>query len=370
MKSSSGHHFVALDHIRALAALLVFTWHFIHAGRSGYPVPHEAFVSVFAFPLAIFDEGHVGVALFMTLSGYLFAKILDGKSIDYGSFLWNRFLRLAPLLVLVIAVVGLQRSLEGESIWTFMTTMMTGIVMPVWPNGGWSITVELHFYFSLPFLLFLIRRVWWAALLLVCVAIALRISIYIQSGEVQPAAYWTIIGRIDQFVLGMLAFHARLHLAGHHFRAISAITLFLVFYWGFSYAGGFHGMPSYPSPSAIWIILPTIEGLACAIAIAWYDGSFTPSRTGVSGLIGHVGQCSYSIYLLHVFVVYEAAWLVNERVMDISTLYPALGWAFLCFVALLPVAMLSFRFVERPFLLLRRNYVGVPDQPITSKVFS
>jgi len=30
----------------------------------------------------------------MTLSGYLFAKLLDGKRIKYGSFLWNRFLRL------------------------------------------------------------------------------------------------------------------------------------------------------------------------------------------------------------------------------------------------------------------------------------
>ena len=76
MKSSTGQYFIALDHIRAVAALLVFIWHFSHAA-SGYPVPFE-FTPSF-FPLAIFDEGHTGVALFMTLSGYLFAKLLDGK---------------------------------------------------------------------------------------------------------------------------------------------------------------------------------------------------------------------------------------------------------------------------------------------------
>ena len=40
MKSSTGHHFIALDHIRAFAALLVVTWHFIH-NMSGIPIPFE-----------------------------------------------------------------------------------------------------------------------------------------------------------------------------------------------------------------------------------------------------------------------------------------------------------------------------------------
>src|SRR5262245_13547807 len=103
MKSSSGAHFIALDHIRALAAFFVVAWHFTHT-RNGFPVPFSYVPAV--FPLAILDEGHTGVALFMTLSGYLFAKLLDGKSIDYRAFIWNRALRLLPLLLVVIGIVG------------------------------------------------------------------------------------------------------------------------------------------------------------------------------------------------------------------------------------------------------------------------
>lgn len=40
-------------------------------------------------------------------------------------------------------------------------------------------------------------------------AIGLRTTLYLMQGEVQSAAYWTLIGRLDQFVLGMMGFHLR-----------------------------------------------------------------------------------------------------------------------------------------------------------------
>jgi peptidoglycan/LPS O-acetylase OafA/YrhL len=81
---------------------MVVAWHFTHA-RDGFPVPFDYVPIV---PLAVFDEGHTGVSLFMTLSGYLFARLLAGKSIHYGAFIWNRALRLLPLLLVVIAAVA------------------------------------------------------------------------------------------------------------------------------------------------------------------------------------------------------------------------------------------------------------------------
>ena len=77
--------------------------------------------------------------------------------------------------------------------------------------------------------------------------------------------------------------------------------------------------PSYPSPDPIWILLPTVEGIAYAVGIAWDQSSFSHSTTGVSGFIGLIGAYSYSIYLLHFFVLFDASRLVNERLMDMST---------------------------------------------------
>ena len=95
MKSSSGQYFQSLDHVRAIAVFTIFVWHFIHFDNGQLASP-------LVFPFSFFTEGHTGVAIFMTLSGYLFAKLLDGKRFNYFAFLRNRFLRLAPLLIVYI----------------------------------------------------------------------------------------------------------------------------------------------------------------------------------------------------------------------------------------------------------------------------
>ncbi len=123
MKSTTGQHFLALDHVRAMAAFMVFTWHFTHSSN-GYPVPFD-YVPLL-FPFALLDEGHTGVALFMTLSGYLFAKLLEGKQINFVAFVWNRFLRLVPLLLVVIVIVGVKTAAEGGNLFAYARMIAGG----------------------------------------------------------------------------------------------------------------------------------------------------------------------------------------------------------------------------------------------------
>lgn len=298
MKSSTGAHFIALDHVRAFAAFMVFAWHFTH-GLNGYPVPFEFVPAV--IPFALLDEGHAGVSLFMTLSGYLFAKLLDGKAIDFRSFFWNRLLRLLPLLTIVIAIVGLQDRIQGGSGLLYVIHTFYGLLYPTLPNGGWSITVEFHFYLLLPLLLIMMRRSRWLPVSVLVLAVILRTGLFLHYGEIQSLAYWTLIGRIDQFILGMLAFHYRHLFTGRHLVAGAIILLFTTFYWQFDRLGGFYLFPTYPSPSPLWIFMPTIEGLAYAATIAWYDGSFKFRSAGLSMFVGKFGTYSYSIYLLHYF---------------------------------------------------------------------
>jgi peptidoglycan/LPS O-acetylase OafA/YrhL len=97
--------------------------------------------------------------------------------------------------------------------------------------------------------------------------------------------------------------------------------------------------------------------VAYGIAIAWYDSSFSPRNVGFSKFLARVGDYSYSMYLLHFFVVFAAARFVNERIADISNFYVACVWSVICFACMLPLCYLSFRFIEAPFLRLRRSYV-------------
>lgn len=168
MKSSSGAHFIALDHVRALAAFMVVAWHFLSVTKVDYSFAPAI------FPLALFDEGHTGVSLFMCLSGYLFAKLLNGKNINYQAFIWNRVIRLLPLLSLVVLIVGLQKVWAGEDLQRYALSILKGLLAPTLPNGGWSITVEFHFYLILPALLWIFRRHGALALSVILAAIMLR----------------------------------------------------------------------------------------------------------------------------------------------------------------------------------------------------
>jgi peptidoglycan/LPS O-acetylase OafA/YrhL len=356
VKSSTGEHFVGLDHVRAIAAFMVFCWHFLHEAR-GYPVPFEGAPAV--FPLALLDEGNIGVSLFMSLSGFLFAKLLDGRSISYPAFLWNRFVRLAPLLVVVLVLAGIWQVASGAKMpYAYITGVVEGFIQPTWPNGGWSIAVELHFYLVLPILLWTTRRVRFAPLLVVIAAVVLRAMIYRSMHEIQFLAYWTIIGRIDQFCFGILAYSYRAGFKGAHRSALAALVAFFGLVWVYDALGGVYQMGAqHPALSVLWIIIPTVEGAFFAFFIAYYDNNFAPTNRGVSAFASRIGAYSYSIYLLHFFLVFRMSRFVHEHIMNISNFYLALSWACVGFLLMIPIGALSYNALEKQFLRFRTRYV-------------
>ena len=356
MKSSTGEHFVGLDHVRAIAAFMVFCWHFLHEAR-GYPVPFEGVPIV--FPLAVFDEGNIGVSLFMALSGYLFAKLLDGRSISYPAFLWNRLIRLAPLLALVLLLAGVLKVRSGvETPAIYASEIVKGFVLPTWPNGGWSIAVELHFYLLLPLLLWANSRTRLAPLLVVAAGILLRTALFYREAEVQFLAYWTIIGRIDQFCLGILVYNYRAGFRQAHVSAVLALIAFFALTWAYDALGGFYQLgEKHPELDALWVVIPTIEGAFFAAFIAYYDNSFAVKTSRLSGFLSRVGTYSYSIYLLHFFVVFKMSRFVHEHVMVISNFYLALCWACVAFLPMIALGWVSYNAFEKRFLKYRTRYI-------------
>ncbi|RMB51744.1 peptidoglycan/LPS O-acetylase OafA/YrhL [Sphingomonas sp. PP-CE-3A-406] len=339
-------HWIGLDHIRALAALLVFSWHFMH-GHDGAPISFDG-----AHILSIVDEGHTGVALFMTLSGYLFAKLLDGKTVAYLPFFWTRFLRLAPLMLVVVIAEALRLYWIGADLRGYAVNIAKSPLTGALPNGGWSIIVEAHFYFLLPALLFVLHRDRRYFLAVLLTFVSLRLAIYAVGYDIHRYAYGTIIGRMDQFVLGLAAFFYRDLIRGRHIAAVTVGAAFLAFYYAFDAAGGVSSGPAW-----VWVILPTVEGVAYAFLIAWYDQSFRHSHGPVSRFIAKMGDYSYSIYLLHYFVVFYVSAFIARHVMDLSNFYVAFVWSILMYLAMMPIGYLSMRFIENPPRRFRKRYV-------------
>jgi peptidoglycan/LPS O-acetylase OafA/YrhL len=351
LKPLSGKYYIALDHVRAVACFTVFTWHFVnvrYAPEYNTPVPF--------FPLSFLSEGHTGVGIFMTLSAYLFAKMLDGKRIDYKAFIWSRFIRLAPLLSIVIVYIGLTEYLPKGDIASYVKMIISGLIQPVATNGIWSITTEFHFYLLLPFLLLLIKRSKYTLSFVLISTIALRIFLYRKYGEVQWLSYFTIVGRIDQFILGIMAYQFREYFTRKH-RFVAFIGLvFALLYWQFDMAGGFHHNRSYPFPSPLWIYMPTLEGIGYASIIAWYDNSFQHSTGRFSRFIAAIGTYSYSIYLLHFFFFRMLAVAINSYI-DLSNIHLALLASSVAFLPMILIGYLSYQFIETPFFRFRVKYI-------------
>lgn len=327
----------------------MFVWHFNSVNNGQLASPP-------IFPLSLFTEGHIGVALFMALSGYVFAKIAEGANFRYLPFLWNRAIRLFPLLLLVFFWIGLLRYVSGAPLIPYLVFLVQGFVWPIWPNGGWSIAVELQFYLLLPLMLVFSRRSPTLLLGVVGLAVGYRFLIWYVVGEVQIIAYWTLTGCIDLFVFGMLAARWRQFARSRHMLAVLAAGLLLGFIFIFDRLGGFYNNVRYPSPSSIWVYYMTFVGMTVAFLIAWYDTSFKFRSTGVSGILAKIGACSYSIYLLHFFFVFAWAKYVDSQLIALSSFPRVLFAAFLTFLAFAPIAYLSYRTIELPLLRFRKQY--------------
>lgn len=349
MQSSSGNYRPGLDQLRAVAVFLVFCWHFMHTDgilplREGFAAPG---------PLSVLNQGYIGVSLFMVLSGYLFASITESVRIDWINFMRNRALRLLPMLSVAVLGAYLKSRLTGQDL-QMAERLMWGWLLPNLPQGGWSITVELHFYVLLPLLLLIGRRTPYAWCGVVLAAMALRGLLFYRGEDIEYLSYYTLVGRIDQFLMGMLAWRVRHLMTGRHAWWLVAAALYAAFMHQLDLMGSALG-PRFRLPE-LWVVLPTVDALFFAVTVAWFDTSFTstPSRMGRG--VAAIGRSSYSMYLLHTFWAFSLARWVDQRLVSLSDPVVAAAVALVAFVVSTPIAVLSFRLIERPFLSARRSY--------------
>ena len=272
-----------------------------------------------------------------------------------AAFAKNRVLRLGPLLVVAFVV----HAALGQ---TSLPKILTGFVLPTWPGVAWSITPELHFYVIFPFLLGLIRRFGVRIVLIfIAAAIGIRFAVWLTTGEVQHLAYRTIGGRADQFLWGTLfgymASRNSVFFGWRRWIAPLAIVAFLLFWHQFNSWGGYYNLPTTPSPSPLWIVLPSIEGLAYAILIGWYAEVAFNIPKMIDHLLAWLGTVSFSIYIWHWLLLEPLAHILDVLGTPRATFEQASFTALIFFACVALLSGLSYSLIERPFLAMRVSYV-------------
>ncbi|UOQ51374.1 acyltransferase family protein [Hymenobacter cellulosivorans] len=206
-------YFPALTGFRAVAALAVFLFHFPPVAGTGELLPDALH--------ALFREGHVGVSLFFTLSGFLISRRYYHQSFsgaELRTYLYRRWARIYPVFFLVTTATFILDKLyqKEDAVRLFLVnlTLVKGLLTNYAFSGvpqSWSLTTEECFYLLAPALFWLGRRAsrrWWPAVVLglLLIGILLYAPGFLTGQQTFEDAHFvlivTIFGRSAEFLLG------------------------------------------------------------------------------------------------------------------------------------------------------------------------
>ena len=365
MRSSNTRYLVGLDHLRGFGAILIVFYHALHVlsfgVRAGTGDPSQFWVHTLNPFIALIEEGHTSVALFMVLSGFVFSVAAEGREIAYWPFVKNRFLRVYPLYIVVMlaGLAALPSAYSPPAMFQallFQANYAGALNLPPYSSMFWAVAVEFQFYLLFPFLHRFIER-YGARWIMSSIAlfILLRFCAATTSSSPRDVSYWHLIARLDQFLLGMWSarLFSRWELRNVPWGLITlvcgaCVATMLV---AFNQLGGF------PAQGYWKVAWPTIEGLGWASVLLSYTAFAKRMPALISKPLAALGTVSYSVYLLHfVCLMIVPRWIplwTSDSPNVTSQLY-ALG---VILPILLPLSALSYYAVERPFLNMRVRYL-------------
>jgi peptidoglycan/LPS O-acetylase OafA/YrhL len=124
-----------------------------HYGKNIYPFNHEAIEY-------LFNQAYFGVSYFFILSGFVMIVAYgNSDKIEFGDYIKRRFARIYPVYGLAIIILLTYFIILHRPI-NFIGLVLNIALVQSWIPGealsfnspGWSLSVEMFFYFSFPFL--------------------------------------------------------------------------------------------------------------------------------------------------------------------------------------------------------------------------
>ena len=356
--------------IRFFAAFAVFL---LHAG--------SALVNSEQIPewlKNITHHGGEGVTIFFVLSGFILSYNYQSKiansTFKFKSYFVNRFARVYPMYLFAL-IVGIPFMIShakfigiAYGIPYLGTNSLSRIFLlhawypyfndhPHWLTQGWTLSVELLFYVSFPFLLGAIESVkryvipiWLIFILLSWLPRMLVLNHFGEAGD-QWVQQFPLL-RLPEFIVGICSFYV-FNLARDNVR----LMLFLKY-------GGMIAL--------LFVLAQTYR----YVQSPWTLGLVLSSSLLVVGLAGHapkgepgslrkffifLGEASYSLYLIHGFTILLVYKSIEKYLKtDSEKSFLPLG---VCLVVTIIASGLCYRFIEEPARRWVRKKSAGPTPP-------
>ena len=383
--------FRALDGLRGVAALLVV---FLHVEWPNHLTDNK-FV----------QHGYVAVDLFFILSGLVISSNYLHRITNAGdakTFLGLRLFRLYPVhLAVLVAFVGLEGAkLAAQHVFAlapgaqppftghssfgalvanlFLVNGLHVLPTPSWNGSSWSISCELaaYFVFAIVVLMGLVRKKLFFPVGSVLVGVGYTV-VALEWGTLDVRADWGIIRCLAGFFLGMLIcqFNGRNKLGqSPMFLWVSEVAVMIAIVLVMSFASG---------PFLV-LVIPLF-----VIAVALLQSDRGPvARLLISPVTQFLGRISYSIYMVHAFLlvclliilkrVFVLPMALNPiRPEPIVLLNPWIGDLLVLgiVVAVIAAASAIYVFIEEPGRLFGRRFFsgsklsrsGIPQTTVTEE---
>jgi peptidoglycan/LPS O-acetylase OafA/YrhL len=363
-----------LDILRFFAFLGVFTVHVVDYPIS-FLLQHHIPLWAATVGVAVAHGGSYGVDVFFVLSAYLITELLLREkaltgALNVPAFYLRRALRIWPvyylLVLLASGVPALNQHFDSRYALLFLVFMGNwSFVWFGWPStvAGplWSVSIEEQFYLLWPPIVARLtpRQIGIAAIAMVSVANIARLGAALLHQDTEHL-WGNTFAHLDSIAAGIgvaVWLRGRALQIGMARRA-TLIVLGLVC---FALRGHFVIIEPGERLGLLGTLIgyPAVVAASASILLAFIG---LPWR---SRALEYLGKISYGLYAYHALCLFimdrlwaDRLWAGNPGVVHV------IMRAVLTFAMTVAFAALSYRWLERPFLELKRRFTFVSSRPV------
>jgi peptidoglycan/LPS O-acetylase OafA/YrhL len=366
----NGLYYPELDSLRFFAFLLVL----IH---------HAPYMKSITLWKTLSKYGWIGVDLFLCLSAFLFARLLyveyqEKGNINIGYFYLRRALRIWPLYFFFFtAMLILSSQVDGWSPYmlkrsigmlTFTDNIFAAFLnynFAIWFSDHlWTISYEEQFYLVIPWVLrklYQIKKSTAVLFLTGAMLIGTLIRwIFIYNQTEHPDIWVLPITHFESIFGGLMIG------LGLFDKFLKKIPNWLLLIGGLL---ALYAVTLLPNVEEIqWKLMLTYPLIGIGMSLILYavmrGNIWLFSHLFKNKVLGYLGKISYGLYVYHVGSLWLAVKITDALVSPERLLvYPATA-LLLGLLITVAISMVSYQFLEKPFLQLKERFTFIKSRPI------